>query len=390
MNRKVEFLLCVYKFRLQFNLKRLKNNDIKMDNLKRPMFGGRFLEDSSSVFQHNAWDNVEWDAEQEEAARKKVEKQAEKKISDETKILLTQETDKQWDKFYDIHQNRFFKDRHWLFTEFPELAGDQQKSETPVRVFPSIEDKKSPEELKSRDKSEDMVTVVDVETSSCNSQPASNVLTSSDVHGEDKLTSCEKNERRNYLEIGCGVGNTVFPILEYNIDPNLFVYCCDFSKNAVDILKSHTNYNPSRCEAFVCDVTAEEWNTPFSPGSIDICTLIFVLSAIQPHRMQHVVEQLYHYLRPGGRVLFRDYGRYDMAQLRFKEGQMMEDNFYARKDGTFVYFFTQEEVREMFRKAGFEEEHSHVDRRLQVNRSRQLKMYRIWVQAKFRKPLSPR
>jgi tRNAThr (cytosine32-N3)-methyltransferase len=196
------------------------------------------------------------------------------------------------------------------------------------------------------------------------------------LDGENSFRICE---------IGCGAGNTVYPFLQETRDKNVFAFACDYSSEAVEVVKSNPDYNESKMKALVFDITAPELPPEIEPGSLDVCICIFVISAIHPRDWQQASENIYRMLKPGGIVLFRDYGRYDLAQLRFKGGRMLEENFYIRGDGTRVYFFTNKEIDAMFSK--FEILQNAMDRRLIVNRSKKLKMFRCWLQGKFRKPL---
>ena len=52
-------------------------------------------------------------------------------------------------------------------------------------------------------------------------------------------------------------GNTVFPLL--NLNPDLYVFACDFSSRAVDLVKAHPLYvEGGRVSAFVADITQGE------------------------------------------------------------------------------------------------------------------------------------
>ena len=205
------------------------------------------------------------------------------------------------------------------------------------------------------------------------------------------------------LEIGAGAGNTAFPVLAQNKNPKLRLHACDFSKKAVEVMRSHESYDPAHMQADVWDVAGEELPPDLGEGSVDVAVLVFIFSALSPLQWKRAVENVYRVLKPGGEVCFRDYGRGDLAQVRFRKGRYLDENFYIRGDGTRVYFFEKEELEEIWGgkpsepsgtsegeeasglQPGFEIEELGVDRRLLVNRAKQLKMYRCWIQGRFRK-----
>lgn len=191
---------------------------------------------------------------------------------------LEQDARKHWDLFYKRNETRFFKDRRWTTREFEEL-------------------------LLSSDESADATSDTD--------------------------------NRKRLLEVGCGVGNLIFPLVEENRN-NYFIYACDFSARAIEFVRRNPLYDAHKMHAFQCDITAtdESLFSHIERASLDIITMVFVLSAIHPERFVEVLRRLHQLLAPGGVLLFRDYGLYDMAQLRFKAGHKIAENLYMRQDGT--------------------------------------------------------
>ena len=349
-----------------------------------PAFGSRYLEEGDNIFEFNAWDHVTVDSNYLAFSEEQYSKQRQEPVSEFDRKRYNDQPEKWWNQFYKNNKTNFFKNRKWLAQEFPIL-----------------------EEL-----------------------------------------GAEDGPEATLLEVGAGAGNSAFPILQRSQNKRLKIHACDFSKKAVELIRNHELYDPERIQADVWDVAAspDSENGGLPPGliegSVDVVLMIFIFSALNPKQWDQAVRNIWRVLKPGGQVLFRDYGRGDLAQVRFKKGRYMEENFYVRGDGTRVYFFEQSELEDIWGGAarkrdttvgnvadttisqteaegviadkieslslhdpdsqtreqshddvndpetprpGFEVAHIGVDRRMLVNRQRRLKMYRCWMQAVFRK-----
>ncbi|GAU20558.1 hypothetical protein TSUD_33050 [Trifolium subterraneum] len=206
------------------------------------------------------------------------------------------------------------------------------------------------------------------------------------------LSSSPSNSNPKLLEVGCGNGSTILPILRANKD--IVVYACDCSDetlekateiitaNAADLFKHHFKEDNGLHLRDSC--SSDEFDR--CVGGVDFITLIFTLSAVPLERMPRSIKECFTVLKPGGMVLFRDYGLYDMTMLRFESDKRVGFREYMRSDGTRSYFFCLNTVRNLFLGAGFIELELDYCCVKSVNRKKGKSMRRVWVHGKFQKP----
>ena len=114
--------------------------------------------------------------------------------------------------------------------------------------------------------------------------------------------------------------------------------------------------------------------------------MLFMLSAMAPEVHAVCFKWAATLLKPGGRLLFRDYAAGDAAQRRFKAGNQVQGRLFVRKDGTLSYFFTHSELEALAEGAGLQ---THSLRRVErqvTNRAEGNTMHRVFTTAEFVKP----
>jgi methyltransferase-like protein 6 len=257
------------------------------------------------------------DPEDRPALQLALDKVNDSSVSQFWKDKYEREAKRNWDLFYRRNETNFFKDRHYIEREFPQIQELDEKS------------------------------------------------------GEFKP--------KRFVEIGCGVGNALFPLLERN--PHIFqAFALDFSAKAIEFVQSNASFASNRCKAFVADIAKDSVPDELAENPVDLGIMLFVLSAIHPDHMPQAWKFAANCIKSGGLLFFRDYGIFDMAQMRLKSSSRLGKSQYVRCDGTLTYFFEKEQLEEMAKSAGFEILQSAYHRRTVKNRKEGLEMRRVWVQ----------
>lgn len=298
----------------------------------------------------------------EDSARRRAEREARANAPD------TRSPAQKWDDFYKVKPT-FFKDRHLLRSELPELMPPSVRSD-PKAHIPKLRHPASSEDASTND-----------------AGPEATIGNPED--DGDGAVVTDLSHPVVFLEAGCGVGNALFPVLRAN--PAAFAYAFDFSECAISVLKKSTEYHPSRVEVFVADLSVPETFVDRVAQPLDYAVLVWTLSALVPGvMMTTAIEAIVSLLKPSGMLLFRDYADGDMRMQAFEKrdvGKPREiERLYTRGDQTWAYFFKTDEVEKLMNDAGLETVECKVEDRVVSNRKNGTVMHRRWLIGRFRKP----
>ena len=195
------------------------------------------------------------------------------------------------------------------------------------------------------------------------------------------------------LEIGCGTGSSVLPLLRGN--PDASVHASDPSAAAVAQMRRQVDA-AGFGGRLTSEVQADASGSPcaaVAPASFDVAMAVYTLSAVPGADGDGaLLAATAAAVRPGGAVIVRDYGMYDMRHLsdakssqRVAGGRDAGSEF-LRVGGMYRRYYSLEGLAALAARAGLVvEESRYLCVRLR-NERRKLTMDRVYVHAVLRKP----
>lgn len=192
--------------------------------------GGRLLTTDRDPWAHNAWDQVEWDEEQELLAQATVAKQATVPVPDDLQELYNGDPGAQWDGFYTQMKGALWGD----------LGSSCRDGGLRVLTSASL----SPRQVLQRSS-----LAPNRVYRACRCRQAWCACLLSLARATTMLTRQTPDQAgpKRVVEIGCGPGNTLYPLLAANKNPELQLHGLDFSKEAIALVKVRSFFDLPRC-----------------------------------------------------------------------------------------------------------------------------------------------
>ncbi|MBI5225134.1 class I SAM-dependent methyltransferase [Candidatus Micrarchaeota archaeon] len=144
------------------------------------------------------------------------------------------------------------------------------------------------------------------------------------------------------LEIGCGNGKHLSSFFNKGYD----VYAMDVSPTAIELAKDRAKISKAKVHFYVGDASKLD----FKDGFFDCVFMFHLLAHLSLEDQAKAVFEAFRVLKKGGKCYFRDF---HVSDYRFGKGIEVEKNTFRRGTNVWVHYFTEEELKEMFRKAGF-------------------------------------
>lgn len=149
------------------------------------------------------------------------------------------------------------------------------------------------------------------------------------------------------LEVGCGNGKTLIPLLKRGYK----IIGIDLSKNAIKNLKKELKKLNMSAKLEVGNIL----NLPYKNNSFNAVICNYVLEHLLKQEREIAIKEIHRVLRKNGKLFLEEFS---INNFRYGKGKEIEQRTFLRGNGILYHYFDENELRELlkeFRTLGFEE-----------------------------------